>query len=556
MATAITPNTDLFLLKCPIESDNNHQLNFASKTAQYNYFHSLPKLEFEKFSYQRKDGVIRIDEHIDNIIQYNYVMYRNTNYGNKWFYAFITKMEYVNDNVTFVSIKTDVLQTWWFDLQFKKSFVEREHVNNDTFGLHTLEEELPAGEWKSNGATDITITDPKNCFVAVMVTELLPSLANHYPSTAGKKVYGGIPNGCYILMCDTELLSVGKTSYDNLALAYDHEDKADAIVAMYLVPKSIMGTAGTDYLEISIELEGGYAFDGFIAKPTTGAKTVSTTTVSRNTTIDGYTPKNAKCFTKQFNYLLALNNVGGSATYFYEDFNGTPSFKFIATYQQTIPSKLVPTNYKGTTDDSGYMYGLTGAPFPVVSWNSDYYLNWQASNGWGGAQTHAQNVSNLIQKGGRASSVEESSQNASEFMSEFGKGLITTMRAIGNTISGSAMDAERRPDESKGDATNADLTFSYSKCEFTILKMSAKAEVIKVVDDYFSAYGYKVSTYKVPNITGRTNWNYVKLIEANIIGDIPQDDMQEIKSYFNRGITIWHNPNTYLDYNQSNTITS
>ena len=43
--SAITPQTDLKLLKCPIENDNRNQLTFSSKTAQYNYFNSLPKLE-------------------------------------------------------------------------------------------------------------------------------------------------------------------------------------------------------------------------------------------------------------------------------------------------------------------------------------------------------------------------------------------------------------------------------------------------------------------------------------------------------------------------------
>ena len=40
---AITPQTDIYLLKCPIEADNRNQINFANATAQYNYFNSLPK---------------------------------------------------------------------------------------------------------------------------------------------------------------------------------------------------------------------------------------------------------------------------------------------------------------------------------------------------------------------------------------------------------------------------------------------------------------------------------------------------------------------------------
>ena len=55
-------------------------------------------------------------------------MYKNNNYTDKWFYAFITGMRYINDNLTEVSIVTDVFQTWQFDLIYKQSFVEREIV--------------------------------------------------------------------------------------------------------------------------------------------------------------------------------------------------------------------------------------------------------------------------------------------------------------------------------------------------------------------------------------------------------------------------------------------
>ena len=58
----------------------------------------------------------------------------------------------------------------------------------------------------------------------------------------------------------------------------------------------------------------------------------------------------------------------------------------------------------------------------------------------------------------------------------------------------------------------------------------------------------------MPNITGRSNWNYVKTSRCYIQADIPQEDLQEIKNMFDNGITIWHNPATFMDYSQSNAI--
>lgn len=159
---AVTPNTDIRLLKTPFEIDNQNQLTFSSVSAQTTYFLTLPHLEEDNCSYQRRDNVIRFPAHIDSILDYNYVMYKNENYTNKWFYAFITNMEYLNDNVTLISIETDCFQTWQFDIVYKKMFVEREHVNDDTIGKHTIPENLNVGEVIEE--TEIEDTSYQNLF--------------------------------------------------------------------------------------------------------------------------------------------------------------------------------------------------------------------------------------------------------------------------------------------------------------------------------------------------------------------------------------------------------
>lgn len=144
---AVTPQTNVKLLQVPINLDNKNQITFSNSTEQFNYFNSLPKLEASNFSFQRKDNIIRWPGHVDNLMYYNYCMYQNENYGTKWFYAFITNMEYVNDNMTYIYIKTDVFQTWQFNLNYKRMFVEREHVNDDAIGLHTVPENLETGDY-------------------------------------------------------------------------------------------------------------------------------------------------------------------------------------------------------------------------------------------------------------------------------------------------------------------------------------------------------------------------------------------------------------------------
>ena len=83
-------------------------------------------------------------------------------------------------------------------------------------------------------------------------------------------------------------------------------------------------------------------------------------------------------------------------------------------------------------------------------------------------------------------------------------------------------------------------------------RYSIKADACARIDKYFDMYGYTINELKAINITSRSNWNYIKTQGANLLGDIPQMDLQAIKEMFNSGITFWHNPTTFLDYSQTN----
>ena len=72
---------------------------------------------------------------------------------------------------------------------------------------------------------------------------------------------------------------------------------------------------------------------------------------------------------------------------------------------------------------------------------------------------------------------------------------------------------------------------------------------------------YKTNKLKIPNINNRPNWNYVKTLgciiksktsTSQVDHTVLQEDMQELKSLFDNGITLWHNTSTFLDYSQDN----
>ena len=127
------------------------------------------------------------------------------------------------------------------------------------------------------------------------------------------------------------------------------------------------------------------------------------------------------------------------------------------------------------------------------------------------------------------------------------------LAAIGRTV-GQQQEHALTPDSAKGNINSGDVTFAMLQTMFAIKKKSIKAEYAKIIDDYFTMFGYQVNELKVPNITGRSNWNYVKMINPNIEAYIPQEDLQEIKQLFTNGITLWHTTTHFLDYSQNNSI--
>lgn len=551
----ITPQTDLILLKCPLEVDQQNQLTFANATGQYNYFNSLPKLVVSNFTYQREDSTVKFPAQVDSIRSYNYCMYRNTAYSNKWFYAFITGIRYVNDQMTELKLKTDVWQTWQFDITLKPSFVEREHVADDTIGAHTLAEEPEAGEYMINSVTNKTICAPDidGAYLVLAATEAPTKNSNGssiVPSTITSRCYNGIVQGCVLIMF--EFTSNGLSDLQRCITWYDTHGKKDAINSIYVVPKSIYPST---YI-MSVSITDPFSADIIWPVSHVGATDMGTTTITRNATLNGYTPKNNKMFCYPYNYLMVTNNNGTDSVYHYEDFINPSSvqFKYNGVLTEGSDVKAYPLDYKkSSTTFSGYAYGVDMGKTPTFSWSNDMYLNWKAQNSFNGMYNQAGNVVNTFEKVNNNPRGDDALAWLGQ-MAETGMNYVgSAISSVTNAVTGSAYKASTTPDQSNG-STTADLNFSIGRCGFTFYQMSVRAEVAAMIDNYFSMFGYKVNTMKAINISSRRYWNYIKCIQANITGDIPQDDIKELKGYFNGGITFWHDPTKYLDYSQVNAI--
>lgn len=147
----INPTNEVHLYKSvPFYIDYKNIRLFESTTEQSNYFASLPNtLNIENVTYTRANGSIKVPFNRDTILEYNYMSFKNKDYGDKVFYAFITNITYVNPTTARIYFTIDEWQTWCFNLNFRESFIERKHCkrwNSDgTPVINTEAENLDIG---------------------------------------------------------------------------------------------------------------------------------------------------------------------------------------------------------------------------------------------------------------------------------------------------------------------------------------------------------------------------------------------------------------------------
>ena len=543
---SITPQGQVYLCKTPLENDYKNQLTFSNKTSQLNYFNTTIQKSFNEYTYIKKDNVIRVSENIDKIRTCNYLFYRNNGFvdenGNvRVFYCFITNMEYINENATAITFETDVFQTWQFDIEYKRCFVEREHVNDDTVGLHTIPENLETGEYQI--ASEVDNTDLQDV-CPVVATTVTPNNQNVFGSYCGNR-YEAL--GYYIFKGWLMTTYDGGDQASCISSFLDYmanNSKTDAIKSIFMAPKKLVGWTGTgtwsqsslgSYFAYRDALE---VFDHTDPIYTDYDKPVTFTSLqtTRPTQFGNYIPKNNKLYVFPYSYINLTNNNGGNGLYKYEDFNSnTPTFEINGIITPSCSIRAIPLNYKKLL--KAFNDGLQGAKYPICSWSNDIYTNWLTQQAVNIGIDTTKNIGAII--GGVAMG------NVGAVASGIG-GIAGTLASV--------YQHSLIPPQAEGNINGGDVGSANKKLTFTIQNIQVREEMAKVIDNYFSMFGYKVNDVKVPNITGRTNWNYVKTIDCNFDGNIPQSDLNIIKTMFNNGITLWHNANTMYNYSLNNNI--
>lgn len=573
----IVPNSEVYILKnVPLEPSFDHTIWFDSPEQQATAFTTYAlAFYFNKVSYQRYPRpYITLDKTADELFDCNYMMFRNTAYGTKWFYAFITQIEYISNTTSRIYYTIDPMQTYLFDVNVGECWVEREHATTDAIGDNLNPESFELGEYVYDADYFPNLFLKTNYTICILATWKAVYEDNKWiikdASTGG---VGGVDSGIYtgltknLFTYDPSNPKACVQDANAVIEAATKANKADGIVSITMYPKFFMNWSITGDLATGLvphTVDSIPAFTG---------------------TFDGYKPKNNKLYTAPFCGVYVDNLQGNAANYAYEYFeNRKPKFNIVGVVNGNLECASIPINYKGLP--TNFQESLIMGGFPQCAWNVDTFKAWIAQNKYAIAAGVANTAIDTVKQAALAATgVGMAGEVAGMSAAMSGAGSAQTIQAVGqyanayqnaqnvsyNTqgdilnktinLVAQVKTASTQPNHARGQQSSS-VFCAMGYQGFHYMPYRIQGQFAKIVDDFFSMYGYKTNRLKVPNRNGRKAWNYVKTCGCNLTGSAPADVTASLVNIYDKGITFWRcidlstgNPfNRVGDYSLDNSL--
>lgn len=542
-----TPSTNLRLLSVPLESDYSNTLWFPNVEAQTTYFTNKIVKTFDDFNYIKKDNTIVIAEEIDKLYNCNYIMYKNSNFSTRWFYAFINRMEWASNGSTRLYVSTDVIQTWFFDITYYQSYVDRCHSDTDVAGDNIVPEDFTTGDsggYQVAGSLDLNPNE-----IALFAT----ANANGSVTTVGGTV-NGIYSGAVPVLDGVSVLSpslLQATLND-----YVNNGTASAVAKIQQYPSTVA-------------ISGGKLLS-FNKTPTS---------------ISGYTPVNKKmlsaafisCFISMYGQecsfspafisqsIVALKVVcdktSGMITAFVTDYSDEKIANF--SVSTSIPeSSWAYNQYKNDynlhSDSNGKLTARLGRERVTNTVTSALGLAGSAFNGISALTQLGNGSTGLIPYGQRQSGISTSAgerlTNAIATGYNSANNLINNITGIDAISQELAYMKEAYNAPAVGSTAASNTYITGGQVFLTYGYKVPPLDLVKRCDKFLSVYGYKQSEYRTINLHARSNWTYIRTLGLNASGNFPDDDMKVIKQVFGKGVFFWSYTAQFGNFDQVNPI--
>lgn len=530
----------------PLDNTYTDTILFTSKSAQESYFASKTKKTYSGLTYQRLASnsttwAIFLEDVADYFYDCNYLCFQNGGFGNKWLYAFISDILYINENCTAITFEIDVMQTWLFDFEIKKSFIERMHVSDDTISRNVVEEGLhfmqryeyykiePSGLF---GGTSSDLSKDYSSVVLIATSEDCDQDDEVRGGEMIQNTYQGLK---YIAFPIYQNPSACLEALNEWLKKMNESGKAGAINSISMVPATGLSMVPEDGWKYKAEV-----IDGVIRE--------QSYEINYTNLDDDYVPKNNKLFCWPYHFFTITTMDGQSYDFKYEDIiesdpipgNAEMKFSFKFAFGPNPTYFMFPQYYMKHENNIDYGVKLTG--FPQCNWNFGVWENY-----------YAQQDTNIALSM-LASALGSANQAASGVMNSSGGSKGSLAASAGMSIAQAGMGAlqaglstfgglsvvKSQPDQSKGANNVGGVNYNMETMDFWIIHKRLHWGYVVKIDDYFTKFGYRVNSTGVPNLHTRKYWNYLKLDQPSVTGNMPVGDMRMIKQILSNGITFWH----------------
>lgn len=539
-----TPTSAIRLLSVPLQSDYKNTLWFPDRATQTSYFLGKTIKTFEEYNYVKKNNTIVVDGKVDLLYNCNYIMYQNNNFSNKWFYAFINRTEWASNNSTRLYVSTDVIQTWFFDITYYQSYVDRCHSDTDVAGDNIVPEDFSGsgtGGYYQVGSQDLTPN-----MLAIFSTTYTDG--SPLPTQKINGIFSGSGYLTNPIDISTSVATVntwlGTMVRQGLATAVSriqqYPTKHDTVVSFAKHPSHIdcaTNTGTTSYTPTNKKLLSGAFLSCYISlygqEMTFNPEYITGANVSVKIAVDQSTGTVGAIVNNYSNSNVAALTVTAvipESTWAYNQYKNDYNLHSAsnAIMVQRAKENRRFNLYQGALSGAGGALQVIGAGVDLanpVTWTKGG-VGTALSSGISGAQT----VLNAAQETGQIQAgIDEITQD---------------LTAISENYNAPAV----------GGVASSNIFLAGGKTAMSYGFKTPPLDLVKRFDKFLTVYGYKQSIYRTINLHARASWTFIKTNGLNATGNFPDDDMNQIKRAFNNGIFFWVYSATFGNFDQANGI--
>ena len=510
----VEPNGKVIILSgVPVDPTQTDVPWFSSAGAQESFFKGFTLKSYSKVSFMRVNtsvpqsaqgntgsprtaSTIRVPTNAAELYTANYLMFQNTSYSTKWFYAFVETVNPLSDNATEITYQIDDIQTWQFDFTVGASPLKREHIkaSEDKIGANVIAEPFNVEKlFVKTGE-----------FVGETTVALLTTTApNGNEPPPEEHIFNTFKQG---------IGYYGGEGIVKAALNQFVEAKALNGVVAKICYANINSLGGRDFT---------FSENTFIFTPT-------------GNRIASFKPKNKKLYTKQFFSIKIIGCDGSEQSYDVEGFSDSGNITIhAAVFAYPWQWYITPISYYNRslsldfTSVSPYTLIVntgTSVPFGGSSYSTD--LTTAAITGLLATLRGALTGGAM---GGAVGAAAGALGGEIGYFEKVAKAGVNPQRI--QTMSGDANAAV----QSALAAGKGGVTYGFN---------AITIDEAMDIDDFFTYYGYATDGCRVPNglySNKRSVFNYVQTDGCIFSAcSCPADSASNIKKIFDKGVRLWH----------------